>query len=142
MADNLSRGLGFGQNRIGSAAFGSIPEVNQWLSGRFTLPIASSIGSFRLSYQNPLLTRPGIGPLTPGTATATYTTSHAKDSKIDFTAAAQVRDGGARGFMGEGGSSSPANPGAADSPNGAATGVAGNGNQKGPSASVSVRLSF
>jgi hypothetical protein len=146
MASNLSRGLGPGQNGVPDTGQGAMPVSSQWIRGKLTLPLGSYLGSFRLSYQNPFLTQSLnqdlIGKLRPGTASATYTAPHSNGSKIDFSAAAQVRDGDMPGVMGGSANASAGNGGFISDQSGAPGSAAANGGQKGPAASVSLRLSF
>ncbi|HWT67435.1 MAG TPA: hypothetical protein VN151_15080 [Terracidiphilus sp.] len=143
LAGDASRGLNAsGYTGLGTA-LGVLPTISQLTRGGLSLPVASSVGNFRLSYQSPL-TLPGMNGSTfamhgYGSGLATYDSPHARSGRVDFSASAMMGmgssstggmsggPGGGVGGMGHGG------PGGSHS---------GPGTQTQSSASVSLHLSF
>jgi hypothetical protein len=104
MANDLSRSLGAGKSITLGSTSGTALSLNQPKLGKLSLSTHSS--NFRLSYQNSLLpegrSASGVGP---GSAVATYNSSHDQNEKVDFSASAIFGAGGPAGFMGAGGNS-------------------------------------
>jgi hypothetical protein len=102
LAGNMSRDLGAGKSGVLGTALGALPALNQLTRGGLNLPLNSSIGNFRLSYRD-LLNNGGNelgGNLGSGAPSASFTSSHFKAGKIDFSAAASVNGESASGGSG------------------------------------------
>jgi hypothetical protein len=164
-SSNLSRDLGAGKSGTLGTALGVLPAFNQLMRGGLNLPLNSSFGSFRLSYQDLLGGAGGaIGSKTGfGSPSVSFSSSH-KAGWIDFSAAASLSGGSitggsgmstgmssfggqAAGSMGSasadsstGGGQSGGGPGS----QGGGPGGPGGGNSGGkrPAASLSLHLSF
>lgn len=163
--NNMSRGMGGGPRGAGSlnvgslfqlagdaghgltaggytglgSALGVLPTISQFTRSGLSLPVASSIGNFRLSYQSPL-TLPGMNGSTfamhgYGSGFAAYDSPHARSGRVDFSASATMgmgSSGSAGGMSGGGGGMGHGGPGNHNGPS----------NQPQPAASVSLHLSF
>jgi hypothetical protein len=95
MAGDLSSDLGAGKNGSIGTALRLLPKLNQLSRGGLNLPLNSSFGSFRLSYQNlfggtgsPMGGRTGYG-----SPSASFNSTHMRTGKIDFSTAASVSSG-------------------------------------------------
>jgi len=167
LAGNVSRDLGAGKSGVLGTALGTLPALNQLMRGGLNLPLNSSIGNFRLSYRD-LLGSGGNalgGNFGSGSPSASFTSSHFKTGKIDFSAAASVNGGSAGGgsgmsagissFGGQaaggasltsqagGGTAGGSMPsGGAGGGQGGPGGNSGNGGGKRPAASLSLHLNF
>ena len=141
LAGDASRGLtGSGHSSLGSA-LGVIPMLSQLTRGGVQLPVGSSFGSFRVSYQSPLsfsgMNGSSIAMRGYGSGAAAYNSPHVRSGRVDFSASAVMgmgsngATGSPGGGMGQGGSSGHGGP----------CNHAGS-NQSDPSASVSLHLSF
>jgi hypothetical protein len=157
MASDLSRDLGAGKKGTLGTALGVLPKLNQMTRGGLNLPFSSSLGDFRLSYQNlfggagsPMNSRIGYG-----SPSASFTSTHVRTGKIDFSSTASVGgmsagmssfggQGGGRGApsgsQGGGGMGGGATGGGPSSHGGGPGGASGGGGR--PAASVSLHLSF
>jgi len=165
MASDLSRDLGTGRTGSLGAALGVLPTLNQLTRGGLNLPFNSSLGNFRLSYQNlfggtgsPMGSRIGYG-----SPSASFSSTHLRTGKIDFSSSATVSGGfgmsaGMSSFGGQGGGSTSFGgqagggsrmgggmgggaPGGGPGSHGGGPGGASGGGGR-PSASVSLHLSF
>lgn len=100
MASGLSRDLGAGKHGALGTALGVLPAFSQLTGGGLNLSSKTSIGNFRLSYRDLLGSgamggRPGLG-----SPSASFTSSHVRTGKVDFSAAASVSDGSMSGGSG------------------------------------------
>jgi hypothetical protein len=164
-ASNLSRDLGAGKSGTLGTALGVLPAFNQLMRGGLNLPLNSSFGSFRLSYQNLLGGAGGAmgGRTGSGSPSASFTSSR-KIGWVDFSAAASLSGGSITGGSGTstgmssfggqaggsmggasadsstGGGQSGGEPGSQGGGPGGPSG--GNGGGKRAAASVSLHLSF
>jgi len=139
LAGSFSRALnGSGHSGIGSAV-GVVPMLGQLTRGGLSMPVGSSLGSFRIGYQSPLsfsgmngtsLTMRGYG-----SGSAAYDSPHMRSGRIDFSASA------AMGVGASGGAGAPGGAQGGHGPGGAGGHAPGN-SQSTPSASVSLHLSF
>lgn len=147
LAGDVSRGLDASGHANLGTALGVLPTLNQLVRGGLSLPMSSSFGSFRLSYQSPLALGSMMGSRMMtngyGSGLAAYQSPHARSGRVDFSASALMgmgsggassyrggQNGGMGGGMGQGGSG------------GHGPGGHGAGGQSEPSASVSLHLSF
>jgi hypothetical protein len=105
------------------------------------LNLNASINNFHLDYRNSLgAAGPGAG-FNPGTVTVTYGAPHGKAGKIDFSAAAAFSGATGSSMGGAGAMGGPLKSSTSSTMNG--TGPSGpNGGQNGPSATVTLHLSF
>jgi len=165
MASDLSRDLGAGRKGNLGTALGVLPTLNQLTRGGLNLPFNSSLGNFRLSCQNLFggTGSPMGSRISYGSPSASFTSTHLKTGKIDFSSSATVSGGfgmsaGMSSFGGQGGGSTSfgARAGGGSGMGGQAGGGApgggpgshggGPGRESGgggrPSASVSLRLNF
>jgi hypothetical protein len=99
MASGLSRDLGAGKHGALGTALGVLPAFSQLTGGGLNLSSKTSVGNFRLSYRDLLSGamggRPGLG-----SPSASFTSSHVRTGKVDFSAAASVSDGSMSGGSG------------------------------------------
>jgi hypothetical protein len=136
LSGNLGRGLAAGGHTNAAAALGALPSFSQSLHSGFSLPVSSSLGSFRLSYQSPLSLTNNfqIRDMNSfGSSMAAYDSPHLRSGHIDFSAAAKVGVGSTTGMSDPGGMG--------QSGFGGHTPGRG-GNSSDPSSSVSFRLLF
>jgi len=162
MASGLSRDLGAGRGGATGVALGVLPTLSRLTSGGLSLPMNSSLGSLRFSYQNLLGGMGGQGGgmgtrSSFGSPSASFSSSHYRAGKIDFSTSATVggmsagmssfgggAGGGGRasGMLGSsGGGGSGGGPGGGQGGQGA-PGGGGSGGEKHPTASLSLHLSF
>jgi hypothetical protein len=117
---------------------GPMPSFNQMMHGGLSLPMNSSFGNFRFSYQSPFSLSNSLQMNTLngyGAGFATYESPHARSGRIDFSASAKVGMGSANGMSNYG--SDWMNQGG---PGG--HGPGGHGAADQPSTAVSFRLKF
>ncbi|HWA95466.1 MAG TPA: hypothetical protein VG844_12765 [Terracidiphilus sp.] len=144
LANDASRGFSAsGQTQLGSA-LRLLPALNQFTRG-ISLPMNSSFGSFRLSYQSPLhfqgMNGTSLAVHGYGSGLADYESPHMHSGKLDFSASALMGIGtgeGATRAMAAGGGGRGSQ---GMDMHGGQNNRGGNGEGQ-PSASVSVRLSF
>lgn len=164
MASDLSRDLGAGRRGSLGNAFGVLPALNRFTRGGLNLPFDSSLGSFRLSYQNLFGGAGGSmgNRIGYGSPSASFTSTHLRTGKIDFSSSATISGGsgmsaGMSSFGGQGGGGGGASfSGGGQAGGGMGGGASGGGPGGGhgggpggassgggrPSASVSLHLSF
>jgi hypothetical protein len=134
------RGPGVGGHGNAAGAIGAVPSFNQLFRGNLSLPVNSSFGNFRLSYQDPLSLSNSFqmrGLNGYGSGFATYDSPHARSGRIDFSASAKVgmssgygSSGYGMGNFGSGGTNAPGSHGPGGNPAGQ------------PSSAVSLHLTF
>jgi hypothetical protein len=113
-------------------------SFNQMMRGGLSLPMNSSFGNFRFSYQSPfsLTNNLQMNALNGyGSGFATYESPHARSGRIDFSASAKVGMGAVNGMSNYGGDWT--NQGGAG-----IHGPSGHGANEQPSTAVSFRLKF
>jgi hypothetical protein len=134
LTGDLDRGLASEGHTGAATALGTLPAANQFLRGNLNLPVNSSLGNFRLTYQSPyslnnnfqLKENSGFG-----SPAAAYESPHVRSGHVDFSAYAKVGVGspGMNGVGGNGensfGSRTLGHPGSSD-----------------PSSSLTFKLSF
>jgi hypothetical protein len=135
LSGDLGRGLAAGGHTSAAAALGALPAANQLLRGGLNLPVNSSLGNFRLSYQSPFSLNNNFQFKDAngfGSPTAVYESPHARSGHVDFSASAKAGVGSATEMNGSGsggqngiGGHTPGHPGSSD-----------------PSSSVTFKLSF
>jgi hypothetical protein len=121
-----------------AALFGPGLSFNQMMRGGLSLPMNSSFGNFRFSYQSPFSLTNNLQMNTLngyGSGFATYESPHARSGRIDFSASAKVGMGSANGMSNYG--SDWMNQGGAG-----VHGPGGHGANEQPSTAVSFRLKF
>lgn len=122
-----------GHNGAGGGMPGGDFSFNQLMRGNLAMPMNSSIGNFKLSYQSPFSATSGLQS-GYGSPAATYESPHARSGKIDFSAAAKVGVGGMNGVSGSN------SFGGGGGGMGGGHGPGGRGDA--PSTSVALHLSF
>lgn len=105
MASGLSRDLGTGRSGGLGAALGVLPTLNQISRGGLSLPLDTSLGSFKLVSPNlfgdAMGGRMGAGfPSASFTSTHSFASTHSGSGKVNFSAAAAVSGGGLGGNSG------------------------------------------
>lgn len=141
LAGDMSRGLGAAGNGAAAGFFGAVPSFNPFTRGGLSMPMNSSFGDFRFSYQSPfsLSNNFAMNHMNGyGAGFATYNSPHVRDGKVDFSAFAKVGMGSAGGMNNLGGDG--VNTGAFGVSRG--LGGRGPGASEQPSSSVSLRLAF
>lgn len=143
LAGDLGRGLDSSGHTGLGAALGVLPTLGQLTRGGLSLPMASTAGNFRFSYDSPFTLGGTNGSMLMmrgyGSGYAAYDTPHAHSGRFDFSASALtgVGSAGSAGTMnGTGGMGPGGTGGHAPGPHASGAG------QSQPSASVSLHLSF
>ncbi|WP_157439994.1 hypothetical protein [Terracidiphilus gabretensis] len=135
LSGDVSRGLAAGGHTNAASVLGALPSANQLLRGGLNLPVNSSLGNFRLSYQPPFSLNNNFQFKDAsgfGSPSAVYESPHARSGHVDFSASAKVGVGSAMEMNG---------------PGGGQNGIGGHtpghpGNSSDPSSSVTLKLSF
>ncbi len=140
LAGDLGRGLDSSGHTSLGTALGTLPTLSQLTRSGLSLPMASSAGNFRFSYQSPLsfagMNGTSLAVHGYGSGFAAYDSPHARSGRFDFSASALMGMGS--GSTASGVNSSSMGHGGPGGPGG----HGGSNSQSQPSASVSLHLSF
>lgn len=141
LAGDAGRGLSANGHTAVGSALGMVPGLT---GSGLNLPMASSVGNFRFSYQSPLsftgMNGTQLAVHGYGSGVATYDSPHARSGRVDFSASAMMGMGtsGSAAGMSTGGGG--AGMGHGGGPGGGHGGPGSSQSQ--PSAAVSLHLSF
>jgi hypothetical protein len=132
LSGDVGRGLASQGHTNAAVALGALPAASQFLRGGLNLPVNSSFGNFRLSYQSPFSLNNNFQFKDAngfGSPAAAYESPHVRSGHVDFSASAKV---GVRSEAGMG-----------SEQNGLGSHGSGHpGNSSDPSSSLSFKLSF